>query len=213
MDFLGALGMAGSALGGIGSAGTAIAGLFGSKKAKLPPEVAEAQRIQSSLLRGLTGGNSPEFNAMVEGEANNSRTALLKAVNEIVRQNRRSMTRGPMGVISNPDRRDETISRALMGVYENENDRARAAAKQTAAQMLGASGGVMRGGMEADQYARSAGANRTADLATGFQAAGKGIQRGSADFASIISALGGGAPSATINSPRFDRRGTPQGMY
>ena len=39
----------------------------------------------------------------MQEEQNNSRSTLLKAINEIVRQNRRSMTRGPAGVLVNPD--------------------------------------------------------------------------------------------------------------
>jgi hypothetical protein len=213
LDFLGALGSAGSALGGIGAGASAIYGLFGGGKQKLPAEAVEAQRLQSSLMRGLTGGNSPEFNNMVGAEANNSRTALLKAVNEIVRQNRRAMTRGPAGVLTNPDRRDESISRALMGVYENENDRARAAAKQTALGVLGQAGGVANNALRADEYGRVSGAQRTAGRATAFQAAGSGISRGANDFQNIMSALGGGAPSTSINDTRPRAYNPQSGMF
>jgi len=213
LDFLGALGMAGSALGGLGAGASALSGLFGSKKVKLPAEAVEAQRIQSSMLRGLTGGNSPEFNNMVQQEASNSRSALVKAVNDIVRQNRRAMTRGPAGVLVNPDRRDESIARALMGVYENEDDRARAKARQTAMGILGQAGGVANTAMGMQQAGQDSRRLGMADRATGFQVAGQGLSRGADAFGQIMSALGGGAPSATINSPRFDRRGAPQGIY
>ena len=213
LDFLGALGMAGSALGGLGAGASALSGLFGSKKVKLPAEAVEAQRIQSSMLRALTGGNSPEFNNMVQQEASQKRTALLKAVNEIVRQNRRAMTRGPAGVLVNPDRRDESIARALMGVYENEDDRARAAAKQTAIGILGGAGGVANTAMNMQQTGMDNRRLGMADRATGFQVAGQGLSRGADAFGQIMTALGAGAPSTTINAPRFDRRGTPQGIY
>lgn len=213
LDFLGALGSAGSALGGIGAGVSAISGLFGKGKAKLPAEAVEASRLQSSLLRGLTGGNSPEFNNMVQSEANNSRAALLKAVNEIVRQNRRSATRGPVGVLINPDRRDESIARALMGVYENENDRARAQARQTAMAALGGAGGVANTALNMQRVGEQNRIDRMTGRAQGFQAAGQGIARGADAFGQIMSALGGGAPSTNINQPKFDRRGQPLGIY
>lgn len=213
LDFLGALGSAGSAIGGIGAGVSAIAGLFGKGKVKLPAEAVEAQRIQSSLLRGLTGGSSPEYDNMVASERDRSRTELLKAVNEIVRQNRRASTRGRVGVLVNPDRRDESIARALMGVYENENDRARAAAKQTALGVLGGAGNVANTSLNMQQVGEQNRINRMSGMAQGFQAAGQGVARGADAFSQILSALGAGAPSTNINEAR-PRGYNPQvGMF
>lgn len=205
LDFLGALGGATQAVGAIGSLASSLGGLFG-KQQKVPQQATDALNLQSSLMRGLSGGNSPEFNNMMQAERDRSREALIKAVNEIVRQNRRGMTRGPVSVLSNPDRRDEAIARALMGIYENEGDKARAAAKQTALGMLGQAGGVAQGNIAASNLNYMGARNAAADRALGFSTIGQFGSRGVQDLSSLFSGLGAGAPSTTINDPMAQQK-------
>lgn len=217
LDFLGVLGGAAEGIGALGSLASSLGGLFGGKQ-KIPAGVQEAANIQSSILRGLTGGNSPEYNNMVQAERDNARTALLKAINEIVRQNRRSMTRGPAGLLINPDRRDESIARALMGVYENENDRAKAAAKQTALGVLGQAGNVAQTGLGLFNTGNEARRQGAADMATGFSVAGTGANRLLGGLQQLLggggSNLSAGAPSTTLNDAvGQNRRLFAQGLY
>ena len=204
LDFLGALGGLAQGAGAVGSLASSLGGLFGNKQ-KVPAAATEAMNLQSSMLRGLTGGNSPEFNNMMQEEQNNSRSALLKAINEIVRQNRRSMTRGPAGVLVNPDRRDEAIARSLMGVYENETDRARAKAKQSAISILSGAGAVGQNALKLADANYNAGITNASNTARGFRFGGQGIQELLTGGSKFLSDLGAGAASTTINETPMDR--------
>lgn len=217
LDFLGALGGLAQGAGAVGSLASSLGGLFGNKQ-KVPAAATEAMNLQSSMLRGLSGGNSPEFNNMIQEEQNNSRSALLKAINEIVRQNRRSMTRGPAGLLVNPDRRDEAIARSLMGVYENETDRARAKAKQTALGILGQAGSVGQNALGLSTFANNAGMQNASNMASGFAAGGAGANRLLGGIQQLLggggSDLGAGAASTSINDARGqEKRLMRGGLY
>lgn len=218
LDFLGALGGLAQGAGAVGSLASSLGGLFG-KKQKVPGEATNALKLQYSLMQGLAGENSPEYAQMVKAEQDNSRSALLKAVNEIVRQNRRSMTRGPAGVLVNPDRRDEAIARSLMGVYENETDRAKAKAKQTALGILGQAGAVQQNAMGLGNYANNASNQNALGMASGFSAAGAGANRLLGGIQQLLgggggSDLGAGASSTSINDARGqERRSMRGGLY
>lgn len=212
LDFLGSLGGLANGLGQAGSVISAVGGLFGNKQ-KVPAAATEAMNIQSSMLRGLTGGNSPEFNNMMQAEQNNSRTALLKAINEIVRQNRRSMTRGPVGLLVNPDRRDEAIARSLMGVYENETDRARAKTKQDAISILSGAGGVAQNALRLEDARTKAGSANALNMSQGFQKSGMGIKDLLSSIGSFNSDLGAGGASTTINEYKPRGYNPKSGMF
>jgi len=214
LDFLGSLAQG---AGAVGSLASSLGGLFG-KKQKVPGEATNALKLQYSLMQGLAGENSPEYAQMVKAEQDNSRSALLKAVNEIVRQNRRSMTRGPVGVLVNPDRRDEAIARSLMGVYENETDRAKAKAKQTALNILGQAGAVGQNALGMSTFANNAGMQNSSNMASGFAAAGAGANRLFGGIQQMLggggSDLGAGAASTSINDARSqERRSIRGGLY
>ena len=212
LDFLGALGGLAQGAGAVGSLASSLGGLVGNKQ-KVPAAATEAMNLQSSMLRGLTGGNSPEFNNMMQDEQNNSRSTLLKAINEIVRQNRRSMTRGPAGVLVNPDRRDEAIARSLMGVYENETDRARAKAKQTALGILGQAGAVGKNAMDLSTFANKAGTQNSTNMSRGFREGGQGIQDLLSGLSRYTGELGAGAASGSINDYKPRGYDPKSGMF
>jgi hypothetical protein len=120
-------------------------------------------------------------------------------------RNRRALQRGPVGVLQNQDRRDETVARALTEGFQNEQERARSRARQIIAGGLSGNIGVAgsAGSMANGALNRrlSGGALRTG--------ANDILFRGLSQGAGALSNLGAGAPSTTINDEYRPRSYNP----
>ena len=191
---------------GLGAA-NAVSGFLGARKSSKPSdEERAALDIQNratnralALSNALTDPNDPTMKALEAEQQGKARDDLTAALNEIMVKNRRALQRGPVGVLQNQERRDETIARTLTQGYQNEQQRARERARQIIAGALSGNIGAASagGGMAQGAFNRR--------LAGGALSTGANdiLFRGLSQGADALkrTSLGAGAVSTDINDP------------
>lgn len=163
-----------SVIAGLGKTGAGIANAF--QKQPYPPgfqEAMQAQHNANTYLAASADPSSPYFRNIAEGEEQRMRGDLVSSIQEIIRAN---LARQGRGAFVQPERRDETVWRALIQGFRDAGMRSRELARTRLLQMSGASSamadnfrGPMAIGAEINRMNRNA---RLAGTAGSFDALG-----------------------------------------
>lgn len=124
-------------IGALGKTGAGIGMAF--QKQGLPPGFQEAMQSQSDANTYLAASNDPNsayFRNIAETEEQKQRGDLLSSIQSIIRAN---LARGGRGAFVNPERRDETVWRALTQGFREAGMRSREIARERLLQMAGVS--------------------------------------------------------------------------
>ena len=199
LDFL-------SGIGSLISAGSSLAGMLSRdrKPAGYESAVAMSDKYRD-LTDALTNPGNPTFVRLRDEEKTRSRDALTQAINEIIMRNRRQITRGPVGLFANQDRRDESISKALTQGYQDEDYRAGNKARDTIMRALGYAGGGIGANTQLAGFSNQLGFQNAGQIAGIGRMAGEGLKT-IPDLFNLrnnnrdpMSSLAPGSASLTIN--------------
>jgi hypothetical protein len=126
----------------VGALGKTGAGVYSAfQKQPLPPGFAEASQAASNAntyAQASLDPSSPYFRNIAEGEEQRLRGDLVTSIQEIIRAN---LARQGKGAFVNPERRDETVWRALTQGFRDAGMRARELARSRLMELSGASRG------------------------------------------------------------------------
>lgn len=126
-----------SLIANLGKSGVGIGKAF--EKQPLPPGYAEAMQAQSdanTYMRASLDPSSAYFRNLADTEEQKQRGDLINSVYSIIRAN---LAHGGRGAFVNPERRDETVWRALTQGFRDAGMRARELARSRLLEMAGAS--------------------------------------------------------------------------
>lgn len=124
-------------IGALGKTGAGIGMAF--QKQGLPPgfqEAAQANANANTYMAASLDPNSAYFRNIAETEEQRQRGDLINSIQSIIRAN---LARGGRGAFVNPERRDETVWRALTQGFRDAGMRAREIARSRLLEMAGAS--------------------------------------------------------------------------
>lgn len=124
-------------IGALGKTGAGIGMAF--QKQPLPPgfqEAAQANANANTYMSASLDPSSAYFRNIAESEEQNQRGDLINSIQSIIRAN---LARGGRGAFVNPERRDETVWRALTQGFRDAGMRAREIARTRLLEMAGAS--------------------------------------------------------------------------
>lgn len=201
LDFL-------SGLGSLISAGSSVAGMLSrDRKPKGYEGALQAQQRYLDLSDALTNPGNATFGRMRDEEKARSRDALTQAINQILSTNRRMYKRGTVGTFINPDRRDESISRALTQGYQDEDYRAGTRARDIIGRALQGTAAGINPSTALAGFSNNLNWQNASQIAGIGGMVGQGVKAVPDLFnsrnndSSAMSGLGAGAPSTTINEP------------
>jgi hypothetical protein len=147
------------------------------QKQPYPPgyeQTLQAQSNANTYLAASADPSSPYFKNLMEVEEQRQRGDLVSSIQDIIRANQ---ARGGRGAFVNPERRDETVWRALMQGFREAGFRSREMARNRLLDMAGASSRVASGYGPAMQYAATTDflnrASRMAGTQGAFEAANR----------------------------------------
>lgn len=121
--------------GALGKAGTGIGMAF--QKQPLPPgfqEAAQSASNANTYMAASADPSSPYFRNIADLEEQKMRGDLVSTIQEIIRAN---LAKGGRGAFVNPERRDETVWRALTQGFRDAGMRARELARTRLMEMAG----------------------------------------------------------------------------
>ena len=156
-----------------------IAGLFGDKDEPRASQAGEdALNEAIRLAKASADPNSKAFRNLVALEDEALRSAAVRQIPDYLKQAQGSRARGGFGGFVNPERRDETVMKALARSFQDAQDVARGNARatlQNAAGVLTGAGAGMQPIAQTQLTVQNQEAKRRLDLGDAIGAGIKGL--------------------------------------
>ena len=165
-----------SDVGNIVQGAAGIASLFGDRdEPEANQQASRAINEAIKLAKASANPNSRAFKNLVALEEESNRLSAIKAIQDFLKQNQRNIARGGISGVVNPERRDESVMKALARSFVDARERARIQARNTlsnAASSLTGSGQALNPVANIQNQISTTNDKRRADLG---QAIGAGI--------------------------------------